>query len=302
MVKEKIDALNFRRRLKRQRGEDEKFRMVGGDESGEGWRYGKGDYGIATLVGMKPDSWTREVYKLLGVEFSIQKMIEELLLKSKERPIIVFDFGGGPGLSWCRLAKHYEQEVLSGNLLFVVSNIERNYDVLAAVYSENLNLSEEERKLIIEANNRKLVQYIEAELAGADRKGVRSLRQYKIRLGNREITLFGNVDIVHTRMSLIHSEVPEIHYPRLFELLSEHGIYIDTTFNSKIPAVPADEIDMNWNMGEKAEFVFESYRYVMEDMGFESIKESEGGEQRGVRLWATVLRRKGPAWPQVVVD
>lgn len=307
----KIDANDFRRRRKRQRGEDQKFREIGGDDSGEGWRYGKGDYGVsyldfefgtAPLTGIDLEFRGSRGEVLHGAETSIQKMIEELLLKSEKRPIIVFDFGGGLGLSWCRLARHFEREVLSGDVMFVVSNIERYYSVFGAACSENLRVTEPERRLVFDAYNRKLVHYIEAELLGADRGKLRSLRQYKVNIGNKMVPLIGNIDIVHTRWSLVHSEIPEFHYPRLFELLSEQGIFVDTTFNSKIPAVRADREETNWFLGDKAKYIFEAYKYVMAEMGFELVAEADGGKEKGKKLWATVLRRKGLGWPRVVVD
>src|SRR3989339_1439751 len=134
-----INVSNFKRRLESHKKESDTYRDIGGADSGTGWRYGTGDYSrpimtdllkirnINSLTGVNERGHRKstEVEALLGVESSISAMIDELLRETNKPPLIIMDYGGGIGLSWCRLANMYEKEVKRGDVLFVVTNIEK---------------------------------------------------------------------------------------------------------------------------------------------------------------------------------
>ena len=113
-------------------------------------------------------------------------------------------------------------------------------------------------------------------MAGADRGKVKSLRQYKLDVNGRSIPLIGNVDIAHQRLSLVHSMIPEFHYPRLFELLSEHGVYIDSTFTDVSTATLATAIDKDGPSNLETRLAkFEAYKHVIKNYDMETVETVE---------------------------
>lgn len=298
-------AIDLTQRWKMQKQNDSRLRPIGGSDSGQAWSYGTGDYslptyakqgdpGTANLFGI--NQTMREigdVESLRGVEWSIGKLVENMLSNCHKKPIVVFDYGGGVGLSWCRLAKRFEKEIVSGDLVLAVSNYEENYYVEVAIGAENLNLSNNERDIITYAKKHRLVNYVRGELAGADSQKITSLRQLRINDRTRVVPLVGNVDIVHVRLSLSHSLVPEIHFPRLFELLSKDGVYIDSEFTSETPAYPADQPGLQWKNSKGGKHVvLNPYTYVLNEMDMEVVPTIEEGENAGMKIWATILRKK----------
>lgn len=306
------EAGEFMTRFRAQNIEDKRAREYGKERSGDFWAVARGDYsrplwinefGTLRVTGIDQKTLRRgsESEEVLGVEKSLDHMVEELLAKSEKRPIVVMDFGGGIGLTWCRLAKKYEEAVKQGLLTFVVTNIESGYDLDAAL---NTRVSSEHEgdvvKLVRYAKNNNLVQYVEGELIGKDTKDIRSLRKLSLKVGGRLVPLYGNVDIIHTRMSLLHSKIPEIHYPRLFELMSENGMFLETSFYQDVFASPNASLDTRvYTNSNTRQPVYEAYQYVKDAFSMQPVEFVEDGPNKGKKVVSSILRKRRDGVPRV---
>ncbi|GEM_PF-6507934 len=307
-----IENKDFLERYREQLREEKCSRSFGEDDSGVYWQCPLGDYskpiffsdnGVPTLTGIdkiirRENEHSQE---LIGVEKSIGHMVRELLQKSKKRPILVMDFGGGVGLSWSRLAVKFEEEVRANEVYFVVTNIEKNFLVGAAIENcYNKDSQKDGREVVKYAHEQGLVMHIEAELSGADKDDINSLRQYRVEIDHKSVPFIGNVDIIHTRMSLVHSVIPEIHYPRLFELFSKNGVFLDTSFSAKTPATPSTSVDDGDLIDSKIKQAkYNAYQYVIKNYDMQPVEFVESGEKAGEKMFATVLRKKGSDYPQI---
>ncbi len=304
------------RRLKDQQREEVEFRAKGGEHSGSNWSYQSGDYSVPifemeragstmTLAGVE-SKFTREMNnaeQLCGVERSLAHMVAELLKNSKKRPIVVLDFGGGIGLSWCRLAKKFEQFVKAGEVVFCVSNMEQSFDPkLAAERRLDGYHQKNDRLLVTTVVDQGLVQYIEGELLGSDTKDAKSLRQTKISAGEATVSLLGSVDVLFARMSIIHTLIPEFHVPRVLELLSDQGIFIESSFSTDDPAVHESTKQAKLMDSTRVALMRDTYAYSMQEFDLERIPTVEIGSKAGEALWATVLRKKNTGSPRVWVE
>ncbi|MEA2056862.1 MAG: hypothetical protein U9O78_04150 [Patescibacteria group bacterium] len=295
---------NFKRRLATQKREDKEYRTFGEEKSGDAWKFASGDYsqgifpqefGTPHLTGLEKRTPRRleQVENLIGIEQSLGKMMEQLINESEKRPLIFFDFGGGIGLSWCRLALQFQDSIKKGDVKFIVSNIEQGFSPVKAA---ELRLPESEQKIVAQAVDAGLVTYIEAELLGNDTKEANSLRQYK--LGPDSSTpLIANTDLIHARMSLIHTEIPEFHYLRLLELLSDCGIFIDSSLSKNSPAPPNPE---NKTMQRhKNQLMAAAQQYVMENLDLTQVSAVEAGPRKDQKIAANVLKKNSTEAPDV---
>lgn len=305
------DTQNFKQRLSQQNLEDSKSREQGKENSGQYWGFANGDYskpvfssdyGTPTFTGVDNHLYRKENEKdtPIGIEKSISMAVAELLTKSVKRPIVVMDFGGGIGTTWCRLAKEFEAEVKKGNLIFVVTNQEKGFDVKLALENNYTHTSEAGDKAVVEyALKNNLIKYIEAEPTGNDTPDVKSLRQFKLQHQGKFIPLIGNVDLINSRMSLIHSLIPEIHYPRVFELMSDQGTFIDQSFSADTPASPSTKLDegklINYQTRKP---VFNAYQNVISTFNMEPVEYVEDGPKKGEKMFATALRKKNSNYPK----
>ncbi|MCB9813233.1 MAG: hypothetical protein H6772_02385 [Pseudomonadales bacterium] len=299
---------NFHKRLKRQHLENKRYRSMGKEESGEAWSFAIGDYskpvfsadfGTSTLMGVSESIYRTEETKesLLGIEKSLEQMILQLLEKKDGGgPIVVLDFGGGLGLSFCRIARILENEINEGKVKLIISNIEQNFDIHLAAESRLANVGLDMSPIIYALENN-LVEYVEAELTGNDTKDVKSFRQLKIKTESGVIPLIGNVNLIHSRMSLVHSNIPEFHVPRIFELLSQNGIFIDSSFSSREPSPIGNESSL-MNYETKPSFDI-AYERALTDFHLNRILQVEIGPNKGKKLFSTILRKKDSDHPLV---
>ena len=295
------ETTQFMKDWKLQKKSDEKFRALGGEESGNGWSFISGDYsvpifptdfGTPAAYGFEHVRRAEEtLFEPLGIEHTISTAIDALLESSQKRPLVILDFGGGLGTSWCRLASHFESQVKAGELIFIVTNMEKEFDPKTVIknrvseYDPNIQVLEH-------ALSNNLVQYVEGELTGASTEDIKSLRQTTVTSQGSSIPTYANCDVIHTRMSLRHSKVPEIHYPRLMDLLSKQGIFIDSTFSSKTRAIPAHTLatEDELSLSEKKR-IAETYAYCQETFQLSPVTEVEVGAHKGKDLCITVLRK-----------
>lgn len=299
---------NFHKRLEKQRLENIKYRSMGKKESGEAWSFATGDYsrpvfsadfGTSTLMGVNEGIYRTEETKesLLGIEKSLEQMILQLLEKKDGGgPIVVLDFGGGLGLSFCRIAKILEKEINEGKIKLIISNIEQNFDIHLAAKSRLANAGSDMSPITYALENN-LVAYVEAELTGNDTEDVKSFRQLKIKTESGAIPIIGNVDLIHSRMSLVHSNIPEFHIPRIFELLSQNGIFIDSSFSSREPSpIGSDSSLMNYETKPAFDI---AYKKALTDFHLNRILQVETGPNKGKKLFSTILRKKNSDHPLV---
>lgn len=138
-------------------------------------------------------------------------------------PVIMVDFGGMYGLSFCQIARALEREsqlISKGDIVLVVTNL--GFDPL-----QNLKeLVEQEHttdlfpdlyfSLIMEVVTKGLVHYIRSDAA--------ELRKQSVQLTNGQtIQLHRNIDIIHEYWALVHSSKNDVDLPLIARSLSEYG-------------------------------------------------------------------------------
>ena len=280
---------DFRQRIKKQKEDNQLYRSMGGDESGEVWNVFSGDYskpifpsefGSPTICGSEDYSGRELPEELMGVEVTLKKIIDNLLLREKlGRPVIIFDYGGGVGISWCRLALNFQKEITSGRLVMIVSNIEVNYfpSYPVSAHFHELDLRSQAFNLAKKDN---LVQWIVAEPLPSDNGNLKSLRHFNLK---ENLPLLGNTDLIFSRMSLIHSHIPDLHLHRLIELLSDKGIFIEASAHY-----------------EKQKEVFaQSYGEAIPFYNLQKVQKVEVGPNKDKPILHTILRKKSLTPPPI---
>ena len=300
------EVKDFKKRLSAQESDNQLYRGMGGGKSGEAWNIFSCDYskpiypsefGSSTIYGSEDYSGRKTPEELMGVEKTLQFIIDYLLATKKDKPVIMFDYGGGVGVSWCRLALNYSREIRSGRLKMVVSNIERNYfpsyPVIAHFHESDLRA-----QAFNLAKKDNLVQWMVAEPIAADRGNLRSLRQFIFDGG---LPLNGNVDLVFSRMSLIHSYVPDLHLHRLVELLDNHGIFIEASSFGQLPTLGDDEnTKTSGDVTYEKKIIFaQSYKVVIPFYNLEKITKVESGPNQSKPILYTILRKISPSSPRI---
>lgn len=140
------------------------------------------------------------------------------LMAVKTDPILVMDIGGMAGLSWVRLAKHFEKEVKEGRIAFVVTNLIHSPE-------KNVNLGgrlNQEEKSFIDKNH-DLVHFQIAKPS--------EFRKIEVTLPDgRKVKLGGQVDIAFENLSVTPwSRAPDLDILRIGSLLSPYGAYFVPT-------------------------------------------------------------------------
>src|SRR6185369_13522978 len=148
------------------------------------------------------------------------------LLKTRKRPLVMLDLGGGAGASWNRLAIALEDEIEQSRIALVVSNIaatpEQQLQRFDAVAKDIPPLAKNfdtdiMRTLLDETEG--LVHYVTGPFF--------SLRMQHITLPNgQKIRLEENTDFIAELRSLTkHTKTPELDLAIVGFLLSEFGMY-----------------------------------------------------------------------------
>jgi hypothetical protein len=128
----------------------------------------------------------------------LAKNLDEQLKASPDKPVIAIDVGGHDGKSWRDLAKYFHKEVAEGKIVFVVSNMEINFEPLETETNGVIFLNDSTDEMIRD----------------------------QIDTPKGKVPLKGNVNFVHERLSVSkHSIVPERDVANLASLVSDTGIY-----------------------------------------------------------------------------
>ena len=241
-----IDAREFHRRSEAQKIVNNSHRSNGREKTGEpgtAWMNFFGDYRfvyhgerkslLLTACGFDyTKSVPEDTQNLLGLEETYEHIIKQLLDSKQKKPVIALDYGGGLGITWCRLALRFERQIRAGELLLVVTNMEEGFNHLALIRNRGIAdqaLSSSDTTTLEHVLRKNLVQYYSAELIGQDKVNIKSLRQLKVHLGQNEVPLIGNTSFIHSRLAVHHTLIPEFHFPRIIELLSTTGVFVEST-------------------------------------------------------------------------
>lgn len=207
--------------------------------------------------------------ELIGVEVIYADFINQLLKGEKNnQPIIILDIGGLGGISWCKLAHHFKEQVKNNLLAFVVTNIEScadQKDVLKGPLGEA----------------KKTVHYVTTDTG--------MLKNLSISIGDTKVPITGNVGFAHERCSVLaHSMVPEIDIPRVAATLSERGIYhiedsmISTMFGTKYA-------NQRLAAGDLA------FKDIRDRFQMQMVEEVEAGSKKGEEIRGFIFRKpNGP--------
>lgn len=207
-----------------------------GDQSNVGWSFSDGLYRSYDDFRNTNDTATGE-HQLGDIELMIADRIDGLLNESElDKPVVAMDFGGGRGMSWLRIASQpkYRTAIEDGRLAMVITNlgftpdsepdsegytgVARSMNADNALYKTGANVCTYSQKEMEWAqNNQNLVHNIDAnalELSDA----IITLPD-----GN-ELPLAGNVDIIHERLALAHTHVPDLALANFSRILSQRGV------------------------------------------------------------------------------
>jgi hypothetical protein len=280
------------------------------------WDWSSGDYGknggYATHV-VNPEEpehlWDAvrkipenlEQDSLLGEELTIADTIQQQLdAHSGSQPFIFLDVGGLAGLSWYKLALHFEDYVKSGKAVFVVTSLGADFNQAmelvtqhrrepnpgevpynfspyrAGIYADDMDLIEK---------NRDLVHHIKTDVPG--------LMNRVIGVGGENISLMGNVALINDNHAVaMHSLIPSLHLPMLASLLNEQGVYksVDTT-NIFAPKPGENPYSRDAELQR-------AFRILEHEQGMEPVREAEAGstpELKGVSFNHIFFRKpNGP--------
>jgi len=224
---------------------------------------------------------------LSAAEESYREILEQLInSSSSDRPVVALDIGGMAGITWCRLANHFRKEVEAGKVVFVVTNVESNFEDQFAKNVDRDTLHEGDLELFRKTKSEGLVKYITAD--------VMSLRKTTIEIQGKSIRLLGNVDLLNERTAVTaHSRIPEIHIPRMLETLSDKGIYV--CWDNTISLQFGDDYAEDRNIA-----FFDAINYSMDYFKLERISEIEEGIQKGEEVKPIILRKSGG--PKIKAD
>lgn len=251
--------------------------------------YTRGDYGDDLNYIFPADSW--ELYGqpnlerestvgLIGTELYLRNLIREMLEKQSKHPVVVLDIGGMVGLSWARLANHFQKQIANNQLAFVVSNltyIPNFKDKNLGLKYEDI-LTEDEKEFLVQTGS--LVHYVNSDIS--------LLRRQKINLPNGQtIPLQGNIDLAYeTRSITAWSNVPDLDILRIPGLLSPQGMYF---------VHELDTLELQGEMSLREEKVriqaiSNAHRALVERYGLKMITETEDSIKRPLNY--IVFRRE----------
>ncbi len=161
-------------------------------------------------------------FRLENYELFVHDQIPNLLANNRgDQPVILLDIGGGAGNSWSKLALAYEEEVRSGKLAFVVSNLASTPEQQLENHSHNRRLTRSEKDILEEVRAKNLVHFVTGNL--------NQLRQESITLPNGQtLPLRDNVNFVNEELSVTAwSHTPDLDILKIGRLISpSSGIYV----------------------------------------------------------------------------
>jgi len=143
----------------------------------------------------------------------IVNRIKQLLDVNKGKPTIFIDFGGQMAFSTIKLASQFDQEIKSGQLILVASNVLDDYSKIEAHYKKERSETYEMFK-----NFSPIVKFIQADAQDLQNMEINTVD------GNK-ISLKGNISIIHEMGSISrHGHMNDLDYPLLANTLNENGL------------------------------------------------------------------------------
>lgn len=265
------DGFIYRRSLEKQLIDDVQ-------KGGERWPDSQGSYNSSSHSLIDQKLLSQEHYqKMVSLELEpptlhdqLRKFITRLKeIKPAEQPVIILDIGGGAGLSWGQTAALFEEDVKSGTVAFVVSN-------LSWTKEQFINPNQ----LIA---GTQYIHYLNTPF--------RQLCRQSINLPDgRVVPLRGAVDIAHECQSLTRwSQVPEVDILSVYGLLSEYGSYYVAPLNT--PCKYTKAADVGANQYERQMAVIKTHNLLQRKYGLRSITKVERGDFAGAELLYKVFRK-----------
>lgn len=249
------------------------------------WKYNKGiyqDHFFAKDVPNPVEYFTDlrgEEREISGLEVLLANQINaQLTIRSDGTPVNVLDIGGGLGTSWSRLALRFEDEVLAGNVNFIVSNLKNDpEDFLPETIQDDTLLS----------RTRHLVHYINGTFAEIGDKSIN-------KPDGTTIPLRGNIAIVHENLSVTAwSKIPEWDILEVAGLVEPSGIYVVNSSDLLDPMATSTEEENN----ERLQGILLAHKQIQRTLGFTKVQEIEEGLFEGREFYDVVF--KGPDAPAI---
>lgn len=231
--------------------------------------------------------------KLGGVEKYVAQLVEQQLQQKGNTPAIFLDLGGDLGISWGRLALHFQKQIEASQIAFVVHNL--NMDPRTRI--NEFNFPPVYRSIVEKGS--KLVHYADGPSSSLAKKAV------CLPNGN-VLDIAGNVALIHERYSLTHwSQIPEIDLMAIPHLLSQRGIYIVDYYSQFATSgkhrdnKDYPEADQHTDRLKATEI---GHRLLTQRYNFtKTTKVSLGRNEKGADLHYTVFSRQ-PEQPAVVSE
>lgn len=183
----------------------------------EGWGAGTGDY-FLPFSKEQPMVFPprKDQSELIGTEIVLHKAMEKIVSErkslGKSGPAVFLDLGGMWGESWLRLADKFRDQIASGEVVFVVSNIYLDPSVQETDSKYHAKPTIETVALF-----KDLVTYVNGDVS--------ELKNTKIKLkSGQEISLDKNISLIHETMALLHTSIPEVDIPNLASMLDSDGV------------------------------------------------------------------------------
>lgn len=252
-----------------------------------GWKYNKGiyqDHFFAQDVPNPVEYFTDtrgEERELSGLEVLLANQIHaQLSIRTDGTPVNVLDIGGGLGTSWSRLALRFEDEVLAGNLNFIVTNLKNDPEDFLPEQIEGETLL---------SRTRHLVQFIKGTFSEIGDTSIN-------KPDGTTIPLRGNMAIVHENLSVTAwSKIPEWDILEVAELVEPSGIYVVNSSDILDPKAVITEEECK----ERLQGIQSAHEKMQRSLGFTKVQEIEEGLLEGRKFCDVVF--KGPDAPAILL-
>ncbi len=166
----------------------------------------------------REDTTLKGMENLVGIELYFKDLINDFLIDKSAKPVVAVDLGGMNSLSWCRLGRHFQEEIQQGKVILVSTSLDFDIDKDGR-YKYSYHTDDQFIR-----ENKQFVNYIQSDMS--------TLKHQKIQTPNEEIFLSQNVDIMFEEMSVSqHSPIPESDISYVPDLLSPRGIYFTKARN-----------------------------------------------------------------------
>jgi hypothetical protein len=249
--------------------------------------YKKPDYDVTAInTPQRKDS-----EELIGMEQHLAQRISLLMeLKTDDNPVICIDLGSMHGISWARLAKHFEPEVREGKVAFVTTSLSESPSPRTSRNQNNFGaISKSEAELLRYTQREHLVHKIIGDAV--------DLKRQHIIINGRDVSLRSNVDILYESLSLTAwSKTPDLDILHIEKLLSHYGTYYVKTLDT-IDVQQGSSLE---EIEQRLEAITLAHIQLQNIYGLQMITEGEEGKYTGVRLTYHVFKR--PNAPKIRAD